>query len=1052
MNNAKYRLGLDIGTNSIGWAAVKTDSNNNPCNLLDLGVRIFPDGRSDETGEISNAATRRTARGQRRRRDRYLQRRNTLLATLTTYGLMPAAEKDRKNLETLNPYTLRLRALDEPLTPPELARALFHLNQRRGFKSNRKAPGNNEKEDGKIRADINQLRQRITQTNSRTLGEYLAQRDKKKQPTRARPQQGLYPDRTMYETEFDAIRAAQEPHQSLNTAQWNTLRQTIFNQRPLRPVEPGWCQFEYENGERRAAKALPLFQEYRMLQEVNNLRLRVGLEPERPLDENQRAAAMRRLRQGKDITLLKPTKDLKLPPNAAFNLASGGRKTLTGDDATARLSKPELFGKKWLSLPLNERNSIVKFLLDTQEPEAVSAKATAEWNLNPQQAEAVSNVTLPPGYGNLSEKAIRKMLPHLEQGLTYSGAVQAAGYPHHSDFRNSEAQETLPYYGQALPRDAIGADPKKDPAQHGEPARYGRIANPTAHIGLNQLRRLVNKLIQTYGKPDEIVVELARELKSNRQQKEQYEKQQKTGRERNHRFRQQLESAEIPVTADTLLKLRLCEEQKYICPYTGTTLSLAMVMSNQTEVDHILPFSRTLDDSTANKVVSLTTANRIKGNRTPHEAFGHNPPNYNYNRILETTAHFPNNKLWRFQKDAMDRFEQDQDFLARQLNETRYLSRTARTYLASLYNEKGEARQRVRVIPGRMTALLRRSWGLAGMLNQPPQGQSPRKTRDDHRHHAIDAFVVANTTQALLQQFAQAAASNHRQAAEKLSQSVPPPWDGFDPNQVQKFLDKDKMIVSYKPDHGTRGVNGQTTGQLHDETAYRLLEAEGKYKLLTRKNLSGIKNRNSLNAVTDETLRKALLALWDETGGNPKFAAHSESQGVLLNGRRQQVRRVRVTTKIQQVITIRHQDSQGKVHQKHYQPGSNEFADIWQMPDGKWQTVVVPTFHANQPGFDLANYRPHPAAKKLMRLQKNDLGAFGEGPNRRIVRIRKMSHSAKETLIWMDEHNEANAAARIKKKELPESKYSARQLKAQGFRKVHVDELGQVRDRGPYRP
>ena len=113
-----------------------------------------------------------------------------------------------------------------------------------------------------------------------------------------------------------------------------------------------------------------------------------------------------------------------------------------------------------------------------------------------------------------------------------------------------------------------------------------------------------------------------------------------------------------------------------------------MVVSPQTEVDHILPFSRTLDDSMANKVVCIAEANRVKGNRTPCEAFGHNPPGYDYEGILENVADFPSNKRWRFQPDAMERFEGENDFLARQLNETRYLSRTARTYLGSLSTTK----------------------------------------------------------------------------------------------------------------------------------------------------------------------------------------------------------------------------------------------------------------------------------------------------------------------------------------------------------------------------
>lgn len=1041
----KYRLGLDLGTNSIGWAAIQLDDQNEPSGLLDMGVRIFPDGR-DEQSKQSNAVDRRLARGQRRRRDRYLNRRSRLMRMLVECGLMPADKVERKDLEHLNPYELRARALIKPLCPFELGRALFHLNQRRGFKSNRRA-GGDEREDGQVRMAINHLRQSIDESGARTLGEYLACRHKKGEAVRARPAAGLRADRAMYEEEFEAIRVKQEPHHGLSPDQWDELRNIIFFQRPLRPVEPGWCQFEFASQEPRVAKALPVFQEFRMLQEVNNLKMRQGTEPERFLNQDERERAMRRLRSGSDIRLstgrddkpAKPTLDLGLPSGAVFNLAAGGRKSIKGDETAARLAKPELFGKKWLDLSLNERNAIVHFLLDADDPEFVNQKAVSEWGLNAAQANSVANVPMVQGYGNLSEKAIRKILPHLEQGRSFAQAVQDAGYPHHSDFRNAEPHDLLPYYGQVLPRDAVGADPTKNPERDGEPAVHGRIANPTVHIGLGQLRRLVNRLTETYGKPQDIVVELARELKMNREQKRNLLRQQHEGRKRNDRFRAELGEETLESTPDALRKLRLWEEQgpihNRICPYTGKQISFVMVMSAETEVDHILPFSRTLDNSAANMVVCMADANRRKGNQTPHEAFG--------DECLEYVKDFPLKKRWRFEMNAMERFEGERDFLDRQLSETQYLSRTARTYLAYLYDEQGRQRQRVRVIPGRMTALLRRGWGLEGMLDGSAETETPRKTRDDHRHHAVDAFVVANTTQGLLQRFADAAGSGYQDAEVRLTALVPPPWDNFDRIDVQPFLDK--MTVSYRPDHGTRGKDGLTTGQLHEATAYGVIEpaTDGRHQVVLRKSLSRFTAKD-LENVPDLPLRSALHRLWDETGGKvTEFAERAADPGVVVNNRRQKVRRVRLYSE-QRVIRIN--DADGEAY-KGYLPGGNEFADIWRLPSGGWQTVVVSTFDANQRGFNAEASRPHPAAKRLMRLQINDMGALGEGINRRIVRVRSTSVRAQKgrdprISVCLDLHNEAQAK---------ETEYSANQLREQGFRKVRVDEIGRVYDRGPFK-
>lgn len=356
-----------------------------------------------------------------------------------------------------------------------------------------------------------------------------------------------------------------------------------------------------------------------------------------------------------------------------------------------------------------------------------------------------------------------------------------------------------------------------------------------------------------------------------------------------------------------------------------------------------------------------------------------------------------------------------------------------------------------------MTALLRRGWGLEGMLHADPgTGEIVRKQRDDHRHHAIDAFVVANTTQGLLQKFARAAGSSHdvEERLESVAGGVTP-WEGFHRNQLRQFLER--VVVSYKPDHGTRGVRGKTTGQLHNETAYGLIKfsEDGPSEVVTRKNLADMK-RSNLDDVRDPTLREALRELWDEVGGKAaEFAQQAESKGVPVNGQRRPVRRVRLLNK-QRVIPIG--DGDGSPY-KGYLPGGNEFADIWRMRDGSWKMVAVPTFDANQPDFDIERFRPtdkktrrpDPAAKRLMRLQIDDMGALGRGPERRIVRVRKITNAKAGVLVVLDDHNEANVPARVGK-DIKANNYSARQLLKQGFRKVGVDEIGRVLDPGPPAP
>ena len=211
--DSKYRLGLDLGTNSIGWAAICLDGDENPSGILDMGVRVFPDGRNPQDKQ-SLAVQRRIPRGQRRRRDRYLRRRADLLDELAACGLMPPDDDTRRIVQRLDPYKLRARALDHAVTPFELGRALFHLNQRRGFKSNRKADEDNG-ESGAVKYAAEALNKQMMASGARTLGELLYSQRNAGKATRFRnlsatgnAKYEFYPTREMFGDEFDLIRAA----------------------------------------------------------------------------------------------------------------------------------------------------------------------------------------------------------------------------------------------------------------------------------------------------------------------------------------------------------------------------------------------------------------------------------------------------------------------------------------------------------------------------------------------------------------------------------------------------------------------------------------------------------------------------------------------------------------------------------------------------------------------------------------------------------------------------------------------------------------------------
>ena len=255
------RLGIDIGTNSIGWWLFDTN-NRQITTVLDGGVRIFSDSRDPKSG-TSLAVDRRAARSMRRRRDRYLRRRASLMRKLVEAGLMPNDPAEAKELEKLDPYALRAQALDRALPLSHVGRAVFHLNQRRGFKSNRKTD-RKDNESGLIRLAVARLDQAIMMSGARTYGEFLHMRrqqvsdDHRIVPVRTRLTTALregeeketagydyYPDRRHLSEEFENIWVAQARHYPdvLTDDLREEVFQTIFHQRPLKTPDEGRLSF-----------------------------------------------------------------------------------------------------------------------------------------------------------------------------------------------------------------------------------------------------------------------------------------------------------------------------------------------------------------------------------------------------------------------------------------------------------------------------------------------------------------------------------------------------------------------------------------------------------------------------------------------------------------------------------------------------------------------------------------------------------------------------------------------------------------------------------------
>ncbi|MXP25450.1 type II CRISPR RNA-guided endonuclease Cas9 [Altererythrobacter indicus] len=1062
MKRGSIRLGLDIGTNSIGWCLYDGDT------IRDIGVRIFSDGRDPKSG-ASLAVDRRDARAMRRRRDRYLGRRSALVEQLVVRGLLPKEKEAATDLHGEDPYTLRVRALDEKLEPHQIGRALFHLNQRRGFKSNRKADRvSNANEDGKIASGTKALDQAMMDAGARTLGEFLHGRETKR--VRMRPEADgydFYPDRKHYEQEFEAIWSAQAPYYPalLSKEEKAAIHRIIFFQRPLKAQVVGKCSFAGWYGipddERRLPKAHPLFQQRRLYEEVNQLEVVSAGAPSRKLTLDERDKLILKLQDKKKVTFKALGKLIKLKEAERFNKESENRKELIGDEIRAELMDKKRFGPRWTTFSADQQWKIIDRLMNEESTERLLAWLKENYGLDQEVAESVANAHLPEGYGRFGITATTALLDQLRANVvTYSQAAEGAGY-HHSDFRDGQEHRELPYYGEVLAREiAPGKEDYTDKLER----QWGKITNPTVHIGLNQLRKLVNAIVRKYGRPDYIYVELARELKLNEKQKAEHNRRIKQTTDAAAARSEKLKEIGQRDNGGNRMLLRIWEQLNPAnpldrrCPYCGEMISLEMLMNGSADVDHIIPYSRCLDDSVGNKVVSHTHCNRQKGNRTPWEQWGQTE---RWPIVQDQVARLHKSKQWRFGPDAMERVDRDGGFIARQLTDTQYLSRLAGKYLSSLYTP--DEGRRVYAITGRMTAMLRRLWGLNDILPDhnwvENEHSNAPKNRLDHRHHAIDAAVVGITDAAMIQKIATAAGRAEERDLDRQFLDLERPWDGFREDLREKLF---ATTVSFKPDHGRKGKpekdHDVTSGRLHNDTAYGLTgrtNAKGVPIVVTRKPLLSLKPKDLIDPerMPDSHLQEALYEATRGTSG--KAFENALRQFAKQDGPFKGIRRVRLTEPLN-VIPIR--DKEGRAY-KAVKGDANARFDVWRLPDGKWvtkwkdrdgqeQSSIISMFDAHQRNFKPA--KPHPAAKKVLSLRQNDLLAVErDGDKPEIMRVIKFGGNGQ---IFLAEDNEAGALKNRDADSQDPFKYTsamAGSLKKMKARQIRIDELGHIHDPGP---
>ena len=847
-------LGLDLGSNSIGWALLK-EENKQAVEIIDLGSRIFNKAVEEKVPTPKNKK-RREMRLVRRVIQRKARRKQKMLNYLVSVDLLPKTLQNNTQPEIIlndlgDPYELRCRALDDQLTSHEFGRILLHFVARRGFLSTRKQIAgdlvddpdtiaylkevkNNptDDEESHFKADISDVYENINASGARTLGEYLFNlEDGKVRRNRSHDGGHLRTDRAMYKIELAKIWQVQfEFFSDLPGDFIEQIDKIIFYQRPLKLKKDRVGKCSLESSKYRANMARLEAQRFRYLQDINNLQyFERHSELWMSLSDEHKDKLNIYFEHNPKITVTQLKKELGLDRLTKINLDA---KNLKGNVSACEIR--HIIGNQWDSYSEEKQKALFEDLFTIKKKSALKARLITHWDFDKKTAVKLCLIEFEPDHSNLSLKAINKLLPYLQQGMIFSDARQAAGYGYETD--DIEIQ------------DKLGAPPE--------------TANPIVNKGLHELKRVVNAIIKQYGKPDIIRIEMARDLEMNTRRYKENEARNKKNQKANEEAQLAFEGLNLGkkyASRDDKISYRLWKDQDECCAYSGKTIALNQVFSNECEIDHILPFKKSLDDSYMNKVLCFTAENRDKSDRTPIDAWGGD--NDKWNQITQMISRWDaglKTKTSRFYTKESDL--QSRDFISSQLNDTRYISKLAQEYVSQLGCD-------VNTTKGFVVSQIRHQWGFNNLI-----GETDKKERTDHRHHAIDAVVIGATSRSLY--------ANAVKQIERDRLKIAPPYPHIRDELAERLK---HTIVSHAPSR-------KLSGALHEETGAGYIEKHG--GLVYRKTLTPEFTIKNAQSIVDKEVKNIVL----EHISNYSSVKEAFSDGVVVYHKNDKtpIKRVRV--------------------------------------------------------------------------------------------------------------------------------------------------------------
>lgn len=737
----KYKIGLDIGIASVGWACMQLNENDEPMKIIGMGSRVFDTAEQPKTG-ASLALPRREARSARRRLRRHRHRLERI-KLLIDKSIMPLEEIEKIYSEPSvlsDIYEIRYNAIEKRLDKEDFVRLLIHLAQRRGFKSNRKVDAQDKgSSDGKLLTAVNKNRDLMNEKGYRTIGEMLYKDEKFSQCKRNKSEDyGNTFLRSMLIDEIHIIFAKQREFGNEYASEafeqqyidiYSSQRQ--FDEGPGGNSKYGGNQVEkmlgnctFEKGEKRAFKAQYSSEYCSLLQKINSIKT-VKNGEKTPLSEDQRKAAVEYCKTHATATYSGLRKALAIGEDTLFNISYGSKDTAEVEKKTklnyldCYHKTKKAFGDSFKYLSKEQLNAI-GYALSAYKNDEKIADYLDRHGFDKTQIELVLTIPSYSKTGKLSVKACDKLIPYLEQGMLYHDACTAAGY----DFKNDRDEKS-----------------KYLPTHENDAPELGDITNPVVRRSISQTIKVINSIIRQYGQsPCFISVELARELSKDFYERNDIKKNQEKNRALNERIKERIENEyhhPNPTGLD-IVKFKLWEEQDGTCPYSLQKMEIERLFEpGYVDVDHIVPYSISFDDSYNNKVLVFTRENRQKGNRLPLQYVA----DKDRFRVWVNNNYTNPKKRANLLKESIS--EEDlEGFKVRNLTDTKYISRFIynfiRNHLEFAPNSTGK-KKLVTAVNGACTAYLRSRWGI----------QKIRANGDVH--HAVDAVVIACITDGMIQ-------------------------------------------------------------------------------------------------------------------------------------------------------------------------------------------------------------------------------------------------------------------------------------------------------------